>query len=80
MTTMISGKLVISRLMLDDPQGPFSESAFVPDGCINPHPRFGTLVRNIRTRRGRKVAIRVPLFQDRLTPEFRRAKNGGGEG
>ena len=52
------------------PGGPYSESAFVSDACINPHPRFGTLTRNIRSRRGGKVRIRVPLFRDRRTPEF----------
>lgn len=56
-------------------QGPVSESQYVPDGCINPHPRFGTLVRNIRTRRGSKVDIQVPLFRDEETPEY---KQGGG--
>ena len=60
-------------------QGPVSESAYVPDSCINPHPRFGTLVRNIRTRRGGKVDIRVPLFRDVKTPEYQ-APTGEGSG
>ena len=42
-------------------------SAFLSDDVINPHPRFATLTRNIRKRRGRKVDIRVPLFQDSKT-------------
>jgi glutamate--cysteine ligase catalytic subunit len=37
---------------------------------INPHPRFGALTHNIRSRRGSKVDIRVPLFHDENTPEF----------
>eukprot|EP00929_Paragymnodinium_shiwhaense_P006887 TRINITY_DN110840_c0_g1_i1.p1 TRINITY_DN110840_c0_g1~~TRINITY_DN110840_c0_g1_i1.p1 ORF type:complete len:706 (+),score=124.93 TRINITY_DN110840_c0_g1_i1:81-2198(+) len=49
------------------PGGPSSESSTVPDACINPHPRFGTLTANIRTRRQRKVDIQVPLFQDAHT-------------
>jgi glutamate--cysteine ligase catalytic subunit len=49
---------------------PYSQSEYVPDHVINPHPRFAALVRNIRTRRGSKVNIRVPLFQDTETPEF----------
>ena len=53
----------------DDPV-PNSKSAFVPDCVINPHPRFGALTHNIRSRRGSKVDIRVPLFQDINTPEF----------
>ena len=49
---------------------PNSKSDFVPDCVINPHPRFGTLTHNIRSRRGSKVDIRVPLFPDVNTPEF----------
>lgn len=49
---------------------PYSRSEFVPDFVINPHPRFSTLVKNIRSRRGSKVDITVPLFQDLYTPEF----------
>lgn len=50
--------------------GPTTESEYIGDGIINPHPRFGTLTRNIRQRRGAKVNIRVPLFRDRNTPEY----------
>eukprot|EP01031_Cornospumella_fuschlensis_P039129 gene39129-47606_t len=32
-------------------------SNYVSDAVINPHPRFGTLTRNIRERRGRRVNI-----------------------
>lgn len=49
---------------------PFSESVFVPDIVINPHPRFPTLTANIRRRRGDKVNIKIPLFHDSSTPEF----------
>lgn len=49
------------------PFGPVSRSFFVSDDVINPHPRFPTLTNNIRTRRGRKVRIEVPLFVDRHT-------------
>ena len=52
------------------PGGPVSESAYAPDGCINPHPRFATLTGNIRQRRGSKVSIEIPLFKDSKTPEF----------
>uniref|UniRef100_A0A671L078 Glutamate--cysteine ligase n=1 Tax=Sinocyclocheilus anshuiensis TaxID=1608454 RepID=A0A671L078_9TELE len=37
-----------------------SKSLFFPDEAINRHPRFGTLTRNIRHRRGEKVVINVP--------------------
>eukprot|EP00586_Coscinodiscus_wailesii_P019552 CAMPEP_0172506918 /NCGR_PEP_ID=MMETSP1066-20121228/199582_1 /TAXON_ID=671091 /ORGANISM="Coscinodiscus wailesii, Strain CCMP2513" /LENGTH=921 /DNA_ID=CAMNT_0013284207 /DNA_START=183 /DNA_END=2948 /DNA_ORIENTATION=- len=50
--------------------GSKSESAYIGDGIINPHPRFGTLTANIRKRRGEKVSIRVPLFRDVNTPEY----------
>ena len=42
-----------------------NQSVFYPDAAIHPgHPRFKTLTRNIRHRRGRKVAVLSPLFQD----------------
>jgi len=50
--------------------GPFTESEYIGDGIINPHPRFGTLTKNIRERRGERVSIRVPLYRDVNTPEF----------
>ncbi|KAH0518962.1 Glutamate--cysteine ligase catalytic subunit [Microtus ochrogaster] len=45
-----------------------SKSLFFPDEAINKHPRFGTLTRNIRHRRGEKVVINVPIFKDKNTP------------
>ncbi|KAM4772254.1 glutamate--cysteine ligase catalytic subunit [Rhinophrynus dorsalis] len=45
-----------------------SKSLFFPDEAINKHPRFSTLTRNIRHRRGEKVAINVPIFKDQNTP------------
>mmetsp|Transcript_26375 Transcript_26375/g.60033 ORF Transcript_26375/g.60033 Transcript_26375/m.60033 type:complete len:706 (+) Transcript_26375:38-2155(+) len=58
------------------PGGPSSLSSTVPDACINPHPRFGTLTANIRHRRGSKVDIQVPCFQDSTddTPSTPRSK------
>jgi len=47
--------------------GEFADSEYISDSVINPHPRFGTLVSNIRTRRGSKVDIRIPKFQDKKT-------------
>jgi len=47
-----------------DPPGPAARSLFVPDEIINTHPRFRTLSANIRSRRGRKVAINIPIFRD----------------
>uniref|UniRef100_A0A674D1U4 Glutamate--cysteine ligase n=1 Tax=Salmo trutta TaxID=8032 RepID=A0A674D1U4_SALTR len=45
-----------------------SKSLFFPDEAINRHPRFSTLTRNIRHRRGEKVVINVPIFKDKCTP------------
>lgn len=49
---------------------PYSLSTLVPDILINPHPRFAALTQNIRSRRGSKVDIKIPLFRDTNTPEF----------
>jgi glutamate--cysteine ligase catalytic subunit len=48
--------------------GPVTKSLFVPDDCINPHPRFAALTGNIRKRRGANVDIRMPRFRDTHTP------------
>lgn len=51
------------------PSGPALRSQFVPDEIANPHIRFPTLAANIRSRRGRKVELNVPIFKDENTPE-----------
>lgn len=43
-------------------------SQFLPDEIANPHIRFPTLAANIRSRRGRKVQVNVPVFRDSETP------------
>lgn len=51
------------------PETSASRSLFFPDEAIYlAHPRFRTLTRNIRERRGEKVAINVPIFKDINTP------------
>ncbi|KAJ5790119.1 uncharacterized protein N7518_007130 [Penicillium psychrosexuale] len=50
------------------PSGPALRSQFVPDEIANPHIRFPTLAANIRSRRGRKVELNVPVFHDANTP------------
>uniref|UniRef100_A0A8D8RA44 Glutamate--cysteine ligase n=1 Tax=Cacopsylla melanoneura TaxID=428564 RepID=A0A8D8RA44_9HEMI len=51
------------------PQSGASQSLFLPEEIIFPgHPRFATLTRNIRLRRGEKVAINIPIFKDVNTP------------
>lgn len=51
-----------------DPNG-VGGSLFYPDEAIFlGHPRFRNLVRNIRGRRGEKVAINVPIYRDQNTP------------
>uniref|UniRef100_A0A914V6Y5 Glutamate--cysteine ligase n=1 Tax=Plectus sambesii TaxID=2011161 RepID=A0A914V6Y5_9BILA len=52
------------------PQDPnaVSRSLFYPDEAIfGGHPRFKNLTKNIRNRRGSKVAINVPIFKDEHT-------------
>ena len=50
------------------PSGERLRSQFLPDEIANPHIRFPTLAANIRSRRGRKVEINVPIFKDEKTP------------
>ncbi|XP_035223286.1 glutamate--cysteine ligase catalytic subunit-like isoform X2 [Stegodyphus dumicola] len=53
-----------------DPKGSALCSLFFPDAAVyGGHPRFKTLARNIRQRRGRKVVINVPIYRDRNTPD-----------
>jgi len=49
------------------PSGEKLRSQFVPDEIANPHIRFPTLAANIRSRRGRKVQVNVPVFRDKNT-------------
>mmetsp|Transcript_32801 Transcript_32801/g.37524 ORF Transcript_32801/g.37524 Transcript_32801/m.37524 type:complete len:604 (-) Transcript_32801:204-2015(-) len=42
----------------------FTQSKYVLDEFTNPHPRFNTMMQNIRQRRGKKVDIQVPLYPD----------------
>lgn len=46
------------------PSGSKLRSQFVPDEIANPHIRFPTLAANIRSRRGRKVELNVPVYHD----------------
>ncbi len=55
------------ELPLSTEKNVYSNSIFTFDAAINPHPRFPTLSRNIRERRGEKVTIKVPLFVDKNT-------------
>jgi len=54
-----------------EPNGPIARSEGIPDLAINPHPRMHTLTANIRERRGSNVDIRMPLYKDVATPEFK---------
>lgn len=44
-----------------------SQSLYLDDRVISPHPRFPTLTRHIVQRRGRPVLITIPLYQDTAT-------------
>ncbi|XP_047144925.1 glutamate--cysteine ligase catalytic subunit isoform X1 [Hydra vulgaris] len=49
---------------------PSSNSLYYPDRAIYPsHPRFKTLTKNIRSRRGSRPSINIPVFRDINTPE-----------
>ncbi|KAI4501681.1 hypothetical protein M0802_003016 [Mischocyttarus mexicanus] len=51
------------------PNAGASRSLFFPDEAIFPgHPRFKTLTKNIRERRGEKVSINIPIFKDTNVP------------
>lgn len=51
-----------------DDENSSARSLFFPDEAIYPgHPRFKTLTRNIRMRRGEKVAIKLKVFMDEKT-------------
>jgi len=53
-----------------DPVNSFTKSLFWPnEATFQGHPRFKTLTRNIRMRRGEKVAMNPPVFRDANTPE-----------
>lgn len=52
---------------LPSPDGPVSRSLYIPDACIQPHPRFPSLTANIRKRRGEKVMMPVPIYKDEHT-------------
>lgn len=46
--------------------GDVANSAYISDEVINPHPRFGTLTRNIRERRLSNVNIHIPLASENI--------------
>uniref|UniRef100_A0A2R5LLU7 Glutamate--cysteine ligase n=1 Tax=Ornithodoros turicata TaxID=34597 RepID=A0A2R5LLU7_9ACAR len=41
---------------------------FTDEAAYSGHPRFHTLARNVRERRGKKVVINIPIFKDTNTP------------
>ena len=55
--------------LVPTPEGPVSQSLYIPDESIQQHPRFPTLTANIRKRRGEKVMIAVPVFIDKNTAD-----------
>jgi glutamate--cysteine ligase catalytic subunit len=65
----------VPSIEIDSSRNEVSKSIYIPDEAINPHPRFPTLTANIRKRRGEKVDIAVPVFQDRGTHETLRLQS-----
>lgn len=45
-----------------------ARSQFVRDDMISPHVRYRTIDRSVRSRRGRKVEVNIPVYRDRKTP------------
>ena len=45
----------------------FSNSPYMDDRIINPHPRYGTFTRNVRMRRGENPQITAPIYKDTKT-------------
>jgi len=62
-------RFTVPEFVIADPEkdNPLTLSEYFPEGAINRHPRFSTLARNIRERRGKKVSINVPVFVDSET-------------
>lgn len=56
-----------SSQLSDKLNAPFSHSSILSDEVIGGHIRFTTLTENIRLRRGKKVQIDVPVYQDSCT-------------
>lgn len=49
-------------------RGEIQRSQYLSDELIGAHPRYQALASSIFLRRGRKVAINVPIFQDKHSP------------
>ena len=58
-----------------------SKSPLFPDVAIGHHPRYDALTNNIRNRKGCRVAVTIPLFEDKNTDMFENApvSNSAGE-
>lgn len=50
------------------PSDEVQRSQFLHDDMISPHIRHRTLCANVRSRRGRKVELNVPVYRDKDTP------------
>lgn len=50
------------------PSDEIQRSQFLCDDMLGSHVRFQTLHANIRSRRGRKVEVNVPVYRDKKTP------------
>ncbi|KAF0488248.1 GCS-domain-containing protein [Gigaspora margarita] len=50
--------------------GPKLKSLFLPDEAMNPHIKFGAMNDAIKDRRGSKVAVNIPIFHDKKSPNL----------
>ncbi|KAL5639422.1 hypothetical protein ACGC1H_006807 [Rhizoctonia solani] len=49
--------------------GAANESLFIPEDITSPHARFPSIIANMKSRRGSKVAANVPIYFDTNTPK-----------
>jgi glutamate--cysteine ligase catalytic subunit len=56
-----------SRMVCDPPLGQVQRSQYLADDLVGGHTRHKAITANIRSRRGRKVQVNVPVFRDEKT-------------
>ena len=64
----LGAKEVSSFYHVPTPCDEIQRSQFLSDDISSPHARYRALNANIRSRRGRKVEINIPVYRDEKTP------------
>ncbi|KAI9293221.1 GCS-domain-containing protein [Neoconidiobolus thromboides FSU 785] len=47
----------------------YTQSSYLPDKMIHPHPRYASLSKNLRLRKGSKATFQLPIYRDINTPK-----------